>query len=104
VYAIIKAGGKQFKVCENDVIEVNRLGTDAGEKIVLDEVLLLSGDEGVRIGAPLVAGANVEGKILRNYKGRKIRGLTYKAKKDSSRRYGHRQLLTSVKIEKINVG
>ena len=102
MYAIIRAGGKQYKVSESDVIEVNRLDVAEGEQIVLDEVLLVSGESGINIGAPYVDGAKVEGTVVRHYKGKKIRGYTYKPKKDSSKRYGHRQYLTSVKIEKIN--
>jgi len=103
VYAIIRAGGKQFRVAEKDIIEVNKLSAGEGEEVVLNEVLLVSDDSGVKIGSPLVEGASVVGKVTRQYKGRKVRGLTYKPKKASSRRYGHRQLLTSVSIEKISV-
>jgi large subunit ribosomal protein L21 len=102
MYAIIRAGGKQYRVAENDVIDVNQLTNAAGEKFVLSEVLLVSGDSGVQIGAPYVAGANVECSVVRQFRGKKIRGFTYKPKKDSARRYGHRQDLTAVKIEKIN--
>ena len=101
MYAIIRAGGKQFKVAENDVIEINRLAEAEGDQVVLDQVLLVSGDEGVKVGAPYIDGASVQGKIVRHYKGRKIRGLTYKPKKHSHRHYGHRQMLTAVTIEKI---
>ena len=101
MYAIIRAGGKQYRVAENDIIEVNKLDAAEGEEIVLNEVLLVSNDAGVKIGSPLVEGASVTGKVTRQYKGRKIRGFTYKPKKQIHRRYGHRQLLTSVTIEKI---
>ena len=103
MYAIIRAGGKQYKVGENDVIEVNRLTESKGDQIVLDQVLLVSGDKGVSVGTPYVQGAAVHGKVIRHYKGRKIRGFTYKPKKNVHRRYGHRQQLTSVEIEKIEV-
>lgn len=102
MYAIIRAGGKQYKVAENDVIEVNRLSAAEGEEVVLDEVLLVGDDNGVKIGAPYVEGASVVGKVTRHYKGRKIRGFTYKPKKNVSRRFGHRQLLTAVSIQKIS--
>lgn len=102
MYAIIRAGGKQYKVAENDVIEVNRLSAAEGEEVVLDEVLLVGDDNGVKIGAPYVEGASVIGKVTRHYKGRKIRGFTYKPKKNVSRRFGHRQLLTAVSIQKIS--
>ena len=101
MYAIIRAGGKQYRVAEKDMIEINKLSAGEGEEVVIDEVLLVSDDSGVKIGSPYVEGASVVGKVTRQYKGRKIRGFTYKPKKSSSRRYGHRQLLTSVTIEKI---
>ena len=102
MYAIIRAGGKQYKVAENDIIEVNKLDVAEGEEIVLDEVLLVSDDDGVKIGSPFVQGASVTGKVTRQYKGRKVRGFTYKPRKNIHRRYGHRQMLTSVSIQKIS--
>lgn len=103
MYAIIKTGGKQYRVTEKDVIEVDKLENAQGEEVVLDQVLLVSDDEkGVNIGAPYVEGAKVVGKVVRHYKGRKIRGFTYKPKKDIRKRYGHRQQLTSLKIEQIS--
>lgn len=104
MYAIVKAGGKQYRVEENSVIEVNKLTANEGDEVVLDEILLLSTDEGVKVGTPHVAGAKVVGKVLRQFKGEKINGYTYKPKKGSFRHYGHRQSLTEVKIEKIEVG
>lgn len=101
MYAIIKAGGKQYRVAPNDVIAVNRLAATEGDQIVINEVLLVSDDKGVNIGAPYVDGASVVGKITRHYKGRKIRGFTYKPKKNERKRYGHRQYLTSVIISEI---
>lgn len=103
MYAIVRAGGKQYRVAEKDVIEVNKLTAAEGDEIVLGEVLLVSDDSGVKIGSPYVTGAKVVGKIARHYQGRKVRGFTYKPKKSSSRRYGHRQQLTSVAIEKIQL-
>ena len=101
VYAIIKAGGRQFKVAQDDVIAMDKLAAPEGEEIVLDQVLLVSDDKDVKIGAPYVPGAKVVGEVVRHYKGRKIRGFTYKPKKDERRRYGHRQQLTSVAIKEI---
>lgn len=101
MYAIIKAGGKQYRVAQNDVIAVNRLAATEGDEIVINEVLLVSDDKGVSIGAPYVEGASVVGKVTRHYKGRKIRGFYYRPKKDSRKHYGHRQYLTSVVINEI---
>jgi len=105
VYAIIKAAGKQYRVSEQDVIDIDKLAVGEGEKVVIDQVLLVSDDnKGVKVGAPYVDGATVTARVVRHYKGKKIRGFTYKPKKDYRRRYGHRQQLTSVAIEKIDVG
>ncbi|OFX17977.1 MAG: 50S ribosomal protein L21 [Armatimonadetes bacterium RBG_16_58_9] len=103
MYAIIRAGGKQYKVAEQDVIEVNKLAESEGDEIVLDSVLLVSGEKGISIGTPYVEGAAVHAKVVRHYKGRKIRGFTYRAKKDYHRHYGHRQQLTSLSIEQIKL-
>lgn len=103
MYAIVQAGGRQYKVTQNDIISLNRLAVPEGEEVVLDRVLLVAGEDGTRVGTPYVPGAKVVGQVLRHYKGRKIRGFTYKPKKDVRRRYGHRQLLTSVAIKEIQV-
>lgn len=103
VYAIIRTGGKQYKVSPNDVIEVEKLDAPEGESVVLDKVLLVSGDDQVRVGTPYVEGAVVEGRVVRHFKGRKIRGFTYRPKKHTHRHYGHRQQLTSVAIQKITL-
>ena len=104
MYAIVKAGGRQYRVAQDDVISVDKLAASEGDEIVLDKVMLVSGDSGVTIGAPYVEGAAVVGKIVRQFKGPKIRGFTYKPKKDERRHYGHRQQLTSVAIKEIKVG
>ena len=101
MYAVIRAGGRQYRVEEKSVIDVNRLPGEVGSEVMLDEVLMVGGDGGTRIGLPLVAGAVVVGRILRQYKGRKIVGFTYKAKKNIRRRFGHRQLLTRLSVERI---
>ncbi len=101
MYAVIKAGGKQYRVEENSLIDVNHIPGEVGSEIVLNEVLMLGGDGSVKIGSPIVPGAKVIGKVVRQYKGRKINGFTYKAKKNIHRRFGHRQVLTQVAIERI---
>ncbi len=101
VYAIIKAGGRQFRVAQDDVIVMDKLAIPEGDQIVMDQVLLVSGDKDVKIGAPYVPGAKVVGEVVRHYRGCKIRGFTYKPKKDERRRFGHRQQLTSVAIKEI---
>jgi large subunit ribosomal protein L21 len=100
MYAVIRAGGKQYRVQENDTIIVDKLEGGEGDTITLDQVLFVSGDA-PRFGAPLVDGARVMGKILRQGKGKKIHGYTYIKVKNHQRHYGHRQLITHVRIEKI---
>jgi large subunit ribosomal protein L21 len=99
-YAIIKTGGKQYKVAEGDVIEVDKLPEKDG-KIVFEEVLLLVTDNGVKVGKPTISGEKVEGKILGNFKGTKIRVSKFKSKVRYRRVSGFRASLTKVQIEKI---
>lgn len=100
MYAVIRAGGKQYRVQENDTIVVNKLEGSEGDAITLDEVLFISGDS-PKFGAPLVEGAKVTGKIVRQGKDKKIHGITYIKVKNHQRHYGHRQMITHVLIEKI---
>lgn len=101
MYAIIKTGGKQFKVQEGDEIFIEKLSTDVDETVEFNEVLLISND-GLTIGNPTVAGATVTGKVDKHGKGTKITVFKYKAKKNYHRKQGHRQPFTKVTIEKIN--
>lgn len=101
VYAIVKTGGKQYKVAEGSVINVEKLEGEADATVELTEVLMVTGDAGLRVGAPTVDGAKVVAKIISQGKGPKINGFTYKPKKNEHRRYGHRQLLTKLRIETI---
>ena len=96
--AIIETGGKQYSVSEKDIIYVEKLDIEEGKKVVFDKVLMTNGV----IGNPYVKGASVEGKVLKNGKGKKIRIFTYKPKKTSTRKkQGHRQPYTKVEITKI---
>lgn len=103
MYAIIKAGGRQYRVQENDVVAVNRLPGEPGSTVVLEQVLLVGGEKPL-VGSPTVEGAKVEAEIVRHKRGPKIRGFTYKAKKNARRRWGHRQELTELKIVSIVPG
>ena len=100
MYAVIRAGGRQYRVQEKDTIEVNRIAGEPGESITLGEVLFLGGDS-PRFGAPLVEGAKVTGTILRQGKGKKIHGHTYIKVKNHQRHYGHRQHITHVRVDRI---
>jgi large subunit ribosomal protein L21 len=101
MYAVVKTGGKQYTVRENDVIQVEKLEVPAGEEFTLGEVLFVSGDKGAQIGSPIVEGAKITGKVVRHSRGVKIIGFTYK-KGNQHRRFGHRQPFTQVLIQKIN--
>jgi large subunit ribosomal protein L21 len=103
MYAIIQAGGRQYRVRENDVVAVNRLQGEPGSTVVLEQVLLIGGDHAI-VGSPTVGGAKVEAEIIRHKRGPKIRGFTYKAKKNVRRRWGHRQELTELRIVSIVPG
>ena len=102
MYAIIKTGGKQYRVNEGDVISVEKLDVASGEKVVFDEILVVSKDGELQIGAPVVAGAKVEGTVVQQGKEKKVIVFKYKPKKDYRKKQGHRQPFTRVKIEKIN--
>ncbi|MGN0383143.1 MAG: 50S ribosomal protein L21 [Eubacterium sp.] len=101
MYAIIATGGKQYKVSEGDVIRVEKLGASAGETVVFDQVLLISGDD-VVIGNPTVEGATVNASVVCEGKGKKVIVYKYKRKSGYHKKNGHRQQYTEVKINKIN--
>ena len=100
MYAVILTGGKQYRVQQGDVIYVEKLEAQAGDAVNFD-VLMLGKDEGAVIGAPVVAGAKVEGKVLDQVKSAKVVVFKYKAKKNSRKMQGHRQPYTKVEITAI---
>lgn len=100
MYAVILTGGKQYRVQQGDVIYVEKLEAQAGDAVNFD-VLMLGKDEGAVIGAPVVAGAKVEGKVLDQVKSAKVVVMKYKAKKNSRKKQGHRQPYTKVEITAI---
>ena len=100
MYAIIATGGKQYKVSEGDIITIEKLGLDAGEKVTFDNVLAVS-DGSMKAGAD-AAGATVEGSVMEHGKLRKVIVYKYKRKTGYHKKNGHRQQFTKVKIDKIN--
>jgi len=104
VYAIIRAGGKQYRVKEGDTIHLESLSAKAGEKVVLGEVLLVGGGEGeARLGSPTIAKAQVLGTVVEQGRGPKIRVFKYKKRKHYRRTRGHRQSFTALRIDAIEL-
>lgn len=100
MYAIIATGGKQYKVSEGDIITIEKLGVEAGEKVTFDQVIAVS-DGSLKVGDD-VAGATVEASVLKEGKGKKVIVYKYKRKTGYHKKQGHRQAFTQVKIEKIH--
>ena len=100
MYAVIKTGGKQYRVQKEDVIYVEKLDAKEGDAVNF-EVLMLGKDDGVVIGTPVVEGAKVEGEVLGQVKSAKVVVYKYKSKKNERRKQGHRQPYTKVKITEI---
>jgi len=101
MYAVVKTGGKQYKVSEGDLLKVEKLDGAVGDTVELNEVLMVGGDK-VAIGTPLVPNASVTVKIIEQGKDKKILVFKSKRRKDSRKLNGHRQPRTMLKIEKIN--
>lgn len=101
MFAVVETGGKQYRVAPGDVIKVEKLPAEPGTEVVLDKVLLVSTDQGVKVGSPHVEGAKVKAQVTRAGKNPKIFVFKYKAKKNYRRRFGHRQPFTELRIEAI---
>jgi large subunit ribosomal protein L21 len=102
MYAIITTGGKQYKVQTGDIIEVEKLGLEAGSEVTFDQVLAVSGADGkLNIGTPMVEGAKVSAKVLDEFRAKKIVVFKMKRRKSYRRTQGHRQTLTRVEIGAI---
>ena len=102
MYAIIETGGKQYKVEAGDVVFVEKLSAADDSEIVIDKVIAIGGDDGIKTGAPYVDGATVTAKVLKTGKAKKITVMTYKPKKNEKRKLGHRQPYTKIEIAAIN--
>lgn len=102
MYAIIESGGKQYKVAEGNIINIEKLDVEAGEKLTLDRVLFFNdGNGNIKIGDPLVAGVQVIAEVMEQGKHKKITVFKYKRRKGYRRKQGHRQPYTKIKVEKI---
>jgi len=103
-YAIIKTGGRQFRVAEGDTIDVDLLDVDPSKTATFDDVLMFADGDKVTHGNPLISGAKVTGEVLEQRKDKKVISFKYKRRKGYHRTVGHRRKLTRVKIKAINVG
>ncbi len=99
MYAVIETGGKQYRVEEGDVIHVELLHEDEGKTVEIERVLMVAGDDGVKVGTPVVDGAKVSATVQKHGREKKI--IVYKHKKNYHLKQGHRQEYTRLQIEKI---
>jgi large subunit ribosomal protein L21 len=100
MYAVIKTGGKQYKVAQGDKLRIEKLPAGVGETVTFDEVLLVGGDA-LKIGAPFVAGAKVEAKVIAQDRAKKIIVFKFRRRKNYRRKNGHRQPFTALEITGI---
>ena len=101
MYAVIKTGGKQYKVAQGTTLKVEKLEIEPGKKVTFAEVLMVADDDKVQIGTPFVAQASVEAKVISQGKGKKINILKFRRRKNSMKQQRHRQLFTEIQISKI---
>ncbi|HBI56105.1 MAG: 50S ribosomal protein L21 [Eubacteriales bacterium] len=103
MYAILKNGGKQYRVCEGDVIFLEKIQAQPGETVSFNEVLAVGLEDKLMLGKPYVENASITARIVDHGKAKKVIVFKYKAKKNYRRKQGHRQPFTKVAIEKINL-
>ena len=101
MYAVIQTGGKQYRVQPGQTLSVEKLPGDLGDSVNFDDVLLVAGEDKVTVGKPTVAGAKVTASIVEQGKDKKVVVYKFQRRKNYRRRYGHRQLFTSIKIDEV---
>jgi len=101
MYAVVKTGGKQYKVAPGEKLKVEQIPADVGAEVILDQVLLVSEGEAVRLGQPTVAGATVKATVVAQGRGEKIRIFKMRRRKHYQKHQGHRQNFTELRIESI---
>ncbi|MBN1636338.1 MAG: 50S ribosomal protein L21 [Deltaproteobacteria bacterium] len=104
MYAVIKTGGKQYKVQEGDTIRIEKLDAQKGEQITFDDILFVGGDEEYQLGKPIVDGASVKARVVRQMRDKKIIVFKMKRRKRYRKTQGHRQNLTEIFITKVEPG
>jgi len=102
MYAVIKSGGKQYRVQEGQTLKLEKIEVPTGESIDFDEVLLVGSEEEVKVGAPLVDGAKVSAEVVSHGRGDKVTIIKFRRRKHHMKRQGHRQWFTEVKITGIS--
>lgn len=102
MFAVIRTGGKQYRVAENDVIRVEKLDADAGSEVTFDQVLMVGGEGDAKVGAPLVEGATVTGELVEQMRDKKVIIFKKRRRQNSRRKNGHRQHLSVVRITGIS--
>ncbi|MFH2013045.1 MAG: 50S ribosomal protein L21 [Pseudomonadota bacterium] len=103
MYAVVKTGGKQYKVSEGDLLRVEKLGGEVGDEIELKEVLMVADGDNVDIGTPVLTNACVVGEIVKHGKAKKIIVFKSKRRKGYRKKQGHRQIYTNLKIKEIKI-
>ncbi|OED42734.1 50S ribosomal protein L21 [Endozoicomonas sp. (ex Bugula neritina AB1)] len=101
MYAVIKTGGKQYRVAEGDVLKVEKLTTIAGESVEINDVLMIANGEELTVGAPMIEGAKVTAEVVTHGRGPKIKIIKFKRRKHHRKQMGHRQWFTELKITSI---
>ena len=102
MYAVIKTGGKQYRVSEGDIIEIEKLDSDEGTAVDFEDILMVGEGEDVKIGTPFIDGCKVTGTITEQKRGKKIEIIKFRRRKHHQKRTGHRQYLTKVEITSIS--
>jgi large subunit ribosomal protein L21 len=102
MFAVIKTGGKQYRVAPDDVLTIEKLDAEAGAVVTFEEVLLVSGEAGTTVGTPVVAGATVSAEVVEQTRGPKVIAFKKRRRQNSKRKRGHRQDLTVVRITGIS--
>ena len=104
MYAIIRTGGKQFKVAPGDTLRVPSIAAEVGDTITIDDVLLGGADDDVKVGSPLLDGASVKAEVVAHGRGEKIIVFKWKRRKNYRRKQGHRQGYTEIRVDSIDLG
>ena len=104
MYAVVKTGGKQYRVSQGDRLKVETIQADAGAEVNLDEVLMVGSGESVTVGAPMVANASVSAKVVSHGRGDKVRIIKFRRRKHHRKQMGHRQNYTELEITGISAG